>query len=353
MQQTVNGFWMWSAWQPDRNLHFNSYFLTGDGGNLVVDPLPLSDADAAEIEAQGGVAWIVVTNRDHERATKELAERFGAKVACGGDASLLRVPVDRVLADGEEIAGATVVSLDGLKTPGEIALWFPDRNRTLVVGDALWGTPAGVLRLMPDDKLGDAPRAALSLRKLLALWPLHVLVGDGTPVFGRGLEALRACVEARDDAHVNVLNVDDLVFSVDERDGPPGYRAEWAEIGLGLGASKLGYAATRLPPGESFCPMHWHTMEEELFIVWEGTPTLRTPRGSTKLRPGDFVAFPTNERGAHKLTNESDKPCTVIMIANDNEDDVCIYPDSDKVGISRIRRRLRGSPTLPYYDGEI
>ena len=45
MQQTSSGFAMWSVWQPDRNLFFNSYFLERADGNLAVDPLPLSDED--------------------------------------------------------------------------------------------------------------------------------------------------------------------------------------------------------------------------------------------------------------------------------------------------------------------
>jgi len=353
MQPTVTGIAMWSAWQPDRQLFFNSYFVPSDEGNLVVDPLPTDDATAAEIEERGGVAWVVVTNRDHERAAGDVVKRFGAKLATGADGPLLSIKADRVLGDGETIGGATVVALDGQKTPGEIALFFPGMDRTAIVGDALWGKPAGALTLMADSKLADPPRAVLSLRALQALEPRNLLVGDGAPIFGNAFDVLTACLDARDDTHVNVVNIDQLAFKDDPANDPPGYRGQWAEIGLMLGATKLGYAAARLPTGESFCPTHWHTMEEELFIVWEGTPTLRTPRGELQLRPGDIVAFPTNERGAHKVTNKANGPCTFLMIANVNDDDVCVYPDSDKVGIPSIRRRLRGSPTLPYYDGEV
>ena len=63
--------------------------------------------------------------------------------------------------------GWTVVGLDGFKTAGEIVLYSRAR-RTAIVGDALWGTPAGALTLMPDAKLADPERAALSARKLRA-----------------------------------------------------------------------------------------------------------------------------------------------------------------------------------------
>jgi uncharacterized cupin superfamily protein len=219
------------------------------------------------------------------------------------------------------------------------------------VGDALWGKPAGALTLMPDDKLADPRRAALSLRRLLLVHPRHVLVGDGAPIFGRAHEAIWACLDARA-AFVNVVNLDDLLYLVDETD-PPVFQSEAAEIGYLVGGSRLGYRATRIPPGVSFCPLHWHTMEEELFIVWDGTPTLRTPRGTTTLRKGDLVAFPTNERAAHRIFNESDAMCTLILISNEDPGDVCYYPDSTKVGVPGTDWRLiRTEPTLDYFDGE-
>jgi uncharacterized cupin superfamily protein len=352
MQQTSSGFAMWSVWQPDRNLFFNSYFLERADGNLAVDPLPLSDEDAVEIERRGGVAWVVVTNRDHERATADIVQRFGAKVAAGGDAGLLHCAVDRTLGNGDAICGAIVLALEGLKTPGEIALLFRELG-TVLVGDALWGKPAGALTLMPDDKLADPRRAALSLRRLLLIHPRHILVGDGAPIFDRAFDAIWACLDARDDAFVNAVNLDDLLFLRDASD-PPAFQADVAEIGYLLGARRLGYRATKLPPGSSFCPLHWHTMEEELFIVWDGTPTLRTPRGSTQLRKGDLVSFGTNERSAHRISNESAAPCTLILIANDERDDVCYYPESDKVGVPGSHwALLRTTPEFDYYDGEV
>jgi len=340
---------MWSRWQPDRNLYFNSYFVRGEIENLLVDPLPLTDADAGQIGASGGAAWVVITNRDHERAAQEVAARFGASIAASEpDAGEMSVRADRILHDDDVIAGARVISLDGLKTAGEFALWLRD-SRSLIVGDALWGDPAGRVRMMPDDKLADPLRAARSLRRLRVVYPSHLLLGDGTPIFDRAYDAITSCLEATGEAHVNVVNLDQLTYW--PRVGPGVYRAGDAEIGFLLGAKKLGYRAARLEPGNAFCPMHWHTEEEELFIVWEGRPTLETLHGSTVLRPGDLVAFPTREFGAHKLVNRSDAPATVIMISN-TRSEVCFYPDSKKLLVDATDTIVRSEPTLDYYDGE-
>lgn len=350
----VPGFAMWSVWQPDRNLYFNSFFVevpAALGGNLAIDPLPLTDADAREIEARGGIAWIAITNRDHERDARALAKRFGAKLAASArEAELLSGPVDRELADGESLGAAVVVELDGLKTPGEFALFFADRQ-TVVLGDAMWGSPAGALRLMPDEKLADPRVAALSLRRIAALRPEHLLVGDGACVFGDATRVLWAALDARNIPEMRTINRN--VASWKRWGGErPAFASESFEVGDWIGAERLGYRLTRLSPGIASAPLHWHTAEEELFVVLAGSATLIGPAGRTALRAGDFVAFPTAPHGAHKVVNESNEPCEILMIANIDRGDVCSYPDSKKLLVEATGLIVRDRPDLDYWDGE-
>lgn len=352
MQKTIlDGVFLWSAWQPDRNLFFNAHFIETSDGNCIVDPLPLSEGDAAAIDGHGGAAWVIITNLDHQRDAERVARRFNAKIAASSpDAEAMSVPIDRILSNGESIATARVIALDGLKTPGEFALYFSDRSMVLV-GDALWGDPIGSVRLLPDAKLADPVRGALSLCKLRALFPKHLLLGDGAPIFGTAFEAISACLDARPGIFTNRVNLDELAFVLDS-ESPSGYRGETAEIGWRIGATKLGYQAVLLPPGECFCPSHHHTAEEELFIIWEGSPTLRTPRGDTRLRRGDFVAILTGERGTHKLMNTSDVPCTLVAIANVDPHDVCFYPDSKKMLVQETGTLVRSEPALALFEEE-
>jgi uncharacterized cupin superfamily protein len=351
MQKTiVDGVRMWSAWQPQPNVFFNSYFIESDEGNLVTDPLPLYDADAGEIEERGGIAWVVLTNRDHERSARELAQRFGAKIAASAaDAPLLSGPIDRMLADGETIGDASVLTFEGLKTPGEIALHFPKKHAA-IVGDALWGDVAGSLRLGP--KLADPAKAALSLRRLAAVRPEHLLLGDGQSIFGGAQRAIWTCLEASADVYVNKANADELPWSVDPPTVRQPYECAWLDIDFFIGAEKLGYRVARLAPGKAFCPLHWHSAEEELFVVLEGEPTLVTSRGNWKLRKGDYVAFPTRASGAHKVVNESSGPCEILMVSNVEPNEACHYPDSQKILVDPEGLILRDHPVLDYYDGE-
>ncbi len=341
---------MWSVWQPERNFYFNSFFVETPDGNLAVDPLALSASDADEIASRGGLAWIAITNRDHERAARPLAERFGAKLAASAsDAPLLAGPVDRLLRNGDALCGATVVALAGLKTPGEFALHFAERS-AVIIGDAVWGDPAGSLRLMPDEKLADPPRAVLSLRTLCALRPQHLLLGDGACIFGDAYRTLWATLEARSDVYVNRINVADAEWKV--WDEPSPYGGATFDPDVLIGAEKLGFRLTRVAPGQASSPVHWHLAEEEMFYVLDGAVTLVGPRGECELVRGDFVSFPTRASGAHKIVNRTEAPCTLLMVANNDERDVCFYPDSKKLLVEKTEHLVRYHPTLDYYDGE-
>jgi len=352
MQKTiVAGVSTWSRWQPDRNLFFNSWFVEEPSGNIVIDPLE-PDEDVLAHVAERGLAAVVLTNRDHERAAGAFAERFGVPVvAPARDAAEIGVRAARTFEDGDDVFGWRAVRFDGMKSPGESAL-FRASDRAAITGDAFWGVPAGALTLMADDKLADPLQAALTTRKLLALNVQHLLVGDGAPIFHHAWEALVAMLEARSGLLFRRVNVDELEFIA--RKVPAGFARERAEISWFLGVRKLGYAATRLQPGETSGPFHGHTSEEELLLVVDGEPTLRTPAGRFRLRAGDLVALPVGSAGAHRLYNESTKPATIVFFANVADGDGAFYPDSKKLLVDRYGRSLmvRDNPELEYFEGE-
>ena len=180
----------WSTFDEARNLDFHGHVWIRDGGNVLIDPVPMSEHDRAHLRSLGGADFIVVTNRDHLRATPELARAFDASVAVpAAERELFAdagVSIDRFLDPGNEVVpGLEVIGLRGSKTPGEIALLL--ERTTLVTGDLVRGHVGGTLNLLPDEKLGDKPAALGSLRGLIDLEDVDaVLVGDGWPVFRHG-----------------------------------------------------------------------------------------------------------------------------------------------------------------------
>jgi hypothetical protein len=179
----------WSIFNEDRNIDFHSVLWVREDGNVAVDPLPLSEHDRAHLANLGSVRTIVVTNSDHTRAAKALADASGARVL-GPVAERERIECDAWLGDGDEVVpGLVAMALEGSKTPGELALLLEET--TLITGDLVRAHEGGRLCLLPDAKLTDKAAALASLRRLTALAKIEaVLPGDGWPVFRDGARAL-------------------------------------------------------------------------------------------------------------------------------------------------------------------
>jgi glyoxylase-like metal-dependent hydrolase (beta-lactamase superfamily II) len=174
----------WSEFNQDRNIDFHSVVWVRPAGNVVIDPLALSDHDEAHLRELGGVAWIVVTNSDHVRESSKLAERTGAQLAGPSqEADDFPLKCARWLTDGDEVVpGMTALELEGSKTPGELALLL--EGTTLITGDLIRAHEGGALCLLPDKKLSDRRQAIASVHRLTLLPELGALLpGDGWPVF--------------------------------------------------------------------------------------------------------------------------------------------------------------------------
>jgi glyoxylase-like metal-dependent hydrolase (beta-lactamase superfamily II) len=191
----------WSAFDAERNVDFNSIAWIRAEGNVLIDPLSLSVHDWSHLNALGGAAIIVITNSDHVRAAKEIAEKTGAQIF-GPQAERETFPIhcDRWLQNAEEVvSGLEVLELHGSKTPGELALVLDDV--TLITGDLVRAHRANALMMLPDAKLNDKAVAIASVQRLADLEQIEtVLVGDGWPVFQNGhlylKELMTTCVAA-------------------------------------------------------------------------------------------------------------------------------------------------------------
>ena len=132
-------------------------------------------------------------------------------------------------------------------------------------------------------------------------------------------------------------------------------------FGEELGGTLWGGTVYELAPGRRVCPYHWHFGEEEWLLVVSGAPTLRTPEGEQVLRPGTSRCSPTGEAGAHEVRNDTGEPVRVVMLSSVSDPEVCVYPDSGKVGVyagwsrkdgQQVKLMNRPEANLDYWDGE-
>jgi uncharacterized cupin superfamily protein len=105
----------------------------------------------------------------------------------------------------------------------------------------------------------------------------------------------------------------------------------------------------KVPAGKSACPFHWHAAQWELFWILDGTATIRAGKKRFQAKPGDIVMHPPFE--PHELINESRKPVTFYIVADNPPVDCWRYPDSDKWGLRAPRKIYRMTET-DYHDGE-
>lgn len=155
-----------------------------------------------------------------------------------------------------------------------------------------------------------------------------------------------------------ILNLDQLEF----QGRAAGFlEARTAPISDRIGARRLGYNLTVVPPGKSACPFHNHHVGEEMFFVLEGEGVLRYGSQEHKIRKHDVIACPPGGRDrAHQMINTGSVDLKYLALGTVDETEVCEYPDSNKTGVfvyearkqPRVRALYRTETAVDYLDRE-
>ncbi len=153
------------------------------------------------------------------------------------------------------------------------------------------------------------------------------------------------------------MNLDELEFESSEQGI---YGESWAVISDRIGAKKLGYSLTILPPGKRVCPYHNHRIDEEMFFILEGSGTLRFGDQTYPVRANDIIACPPGDRSvAHQIVNTGDVPMKFLALSTREQHDICEYPDANKVGVfcraegrEKMRHFFKVEQAVDYFEGE-
>jgi uncharacterized cupin superfamily protein len=168
-----------------------------------------------------------------------------------------------------------------------------------------------------------------------------------------------------------ILNVDDVEF----QPRPAAFAAKGAaadrfdartgQIARRIGARKLGYNITAVPPGKAAFPFHCHRVNEEMFMVLQGNGEIRVGTDTHPIREGDIIACPPGgPESAHQIRNTGSQELRYLAVSTLQTPEVAEYPDSGKFGVyaelppaadggSRAFRFIgRESLNVDYWDGE-
>ena len=156
-----------------------------------------------------------------------------------------------------------------------------------------------------------------------------------------------------------VINLDDVEFDDIEDNGR--YTSRRALFSESIGARKLGYNLTELPPGKVQCPFHSHHGEEEMFLILEGEGELRFGEQRYPIRRHDVIACPPGGPDvAHQIVNTGAATMRYLALSTLSDVDACEYPDSNKVLVvtgqradGGLRKMFRAENATDYYDGEM
>lgn len=159
-----------------------------------------------------------------------------------------------------------------------------------------------------------------------------------------------------------VVNMDELDF-IDVGNGKK-FSAKLGPIGSRIGAKQIGCNLTVVEPGDRAFPFHVHHVNEEMFVILEGSGEYRFGEDTFPLREGDVVSAPAGgPEVAHQIINTGQVTLRYLAISTHSQPEVVEYPDSGKFlvvsGIddnnprnAKLRFIGRTDTSLDYFDGE-
>src|SRR5882762_3048569 len=80
MREILPGILTWPWFSARHGYDFNGWLVRQPQGNLCIDPVEMSTEVLEEISAEG-VGRVLLTNRNHFRASMRVKERTGARIA--------------------------------------------------------------------------------------------------------------------------------------------------------------------------------------------------------------------------------------------------------------------------------
>lgn len=143
------------------------------------------------------------------------------------------------------------------------------------------------------------------------------------------------------------------------------YEAKMGFVSRQIGAQKLGYNVTAVPPGKRAFPLHSHQVNEEMFFVLSGTGEVRIGADSHPIRPGDvFCCPPGGPETAHQIVNTGVEELRYLAVSTKMSPEIAEYPETGRFGLlAEVAPKPDGTPrmfmfvgresdSLNYWEGE-
>jgi len=155
------------------------------------------------------------------------------------------------------------------------------------------------------------------------------------------------------------LNIDEIENFEESDNGP--FKEKYAVIAPKIGAKKLGYSLSVVPPGKKACPFHNHQINEEMFLILEGTGLLRFGDKEYPLKKHDIISCPPGgQEVAHQIINTGEAELKYLSLSTMEPYEICEYPDSKKMlalvadgDQNRFKHIGKLEQAVNYFEGEV
>jgi uncharacterized cupin superfamily protein len=133
------------------------------------------------------------------------------------------------------------------------------------------------------------------------------------------------------------------------------FQARLGAIGPKIGAQKLGYNVTVLPPGKRAFPFHSHRVNEEMFLVLEGAGEIRIGDQTHAIKKNDIIACVAGgPETAHQIINTSaTDELKFLAVSTMSAPEWAEYPDSGKFAVLNKSLGKDGKPEVTRFVGRM
>lgn len=192
-EEVLPGVWSWSVHDERIDFVSTAHAVVGDGGVVLVDPLPLAPKALAGL---GEVTAICLSAGTHQRSAWRYRRELGATVYAPALSRLIDEEPDVRYGDGDELPGG----LRAIFTPGagttQHTFLLDREGGVAFVPDLFTHLPERGLRMVWDEHMHDPVEARRSVRMLLNLSFEVLCLDHGAPLKDDPKAAIRALLES-------------------------------------------------------------------------------------------------------------------------------------------------------------
>jgi hypothetical protein len=194
VEQVVPGIWHWYVWDDRIGSESHAHAVSGEGGSVLIDPLPLQETALRSLEP---IAAICLTAACHQRSAWRYRRTCGAKVHVPEGTREMEEEPDLRYREGDALPGG----LKAINTPGperaHFALWREQPPAVVFCPDLVMRGEGGEVEFVPPEYHEDPGATRESLRRLLDLLFALFCMDHGAPLTANGRDSLQALVEKR------------------------------------------------------------------------------------------------------------------------------------------------------------